>query len=344
MQNPNDNIVLKLYPIIKDQTEGLPENAYWQYIAATATTAPGVDTREISNRIIQSFPWPIGVEIRRLFSGDRREKNKERLEQALKVAEKATQFLALILLAQLWEEGRSKKIKITSDFHQQFMGIDKPSFGIWAGIVRSIYLIFENENIHPFADPFTKNYSSKSFMNQLTRLVESRNNEMHFYKQSDAEEVEEVLTDFLCNISFLVKYKLIAVSEIEVFKTRLSKVRFKHSLRILNSPHEDFSSEDKNFESFFESHAILLFKDYRSPKEYLNLSPFLIDTSVYLKNERVDGIKPGIYVYNGMRNGNFLYYFTNGYEYAAMNTLPLFSELEKEFTDLKIALEYEKPL
>jgi hypothetical protein len=344
MQNPNDHIVLKLYPIIKDQTEGTPDNAYWQYIAATATSGTGVDTREVSNRIIQSFPWPIGVEIRRLFSGDRRERNKERLEQALKVAEKATQFLALILLAQLWEEGKAKKINITADFHRQFTGIDKPSFGIWAGIVRSIYLIFESENIPPFANPFTKNYSAKSFIKQVERLVEIRNSEAHFYKQSDADELEEVLTDFLCNISFLVRYKLIAVSEIEVLKTRLSKVSFKHSLRILNSPHEDFSSEDKSYESFFESHAILLFRDFQSAKEHLNLSPFIIDTSVYLRNERVEGIKPGIYVYNGMRNGNFLYYFTSGYEYAALNTLPLFSELEKEFTDLKIALQYEKPL
>jgi hypothetical protein len=285
------------------------------------------------------------VEIRRFFSGDKKEQNKERLEQALKVAEKATQFIALILLAQLWEEAKAKKITVTPDFSHQFMGLEKPSFGIWAGLVRSIHSIFESQNITPFTEHFSnKCFSNKAFIKQTEKLVQIRNSEAHFYKQSDADEVEEALTEFLCNIAFLVRYKLVAVSEIEVYKSRLTKVSFKHSLRLLNSPHEDFPSEDKNYDSFYESHAVLLFRDLLSPQMHLNLSPFVIDTSSYLRNQRVEGIKQGIYIYNGMRNENFIYYFTNGIEYAVMNALPLFSEIKNEFNDLKTALGYEKSI
>jgi len=334
--NPNDDIVKKLYLAFKDQTEGTPEYKYWEFVGT-------MDTREIANKIIQSFPWPIGVEIRRLFSGDKRELNKERLEQALKVAEKATQFIALILLAQLWEEAKAKKISITPDFNQQFMGLEKPSFGIWAGLVRAIHSIFENQGITPFTAHFSnKCFSNKGFIKQIEKLVKIRNDEAHFQKESSPEEVEEVLREFLCHIAFLVRYKLVTVSEIEVYKTRLSQVSYKHSFRLLNSSHEDFINEDKDYDSFFESHVVLLFKDFASPKPYLNLSPFIIDTSAYLKNQRVEGIRQGVYVYNGMRNESFYYYFTNGNESSLMNALPLFSEIENEFKDLKKALEYEK--
>jgi hypothetical protein len=261
----------------------------------------------------------------------------------LKVAEKATQFIALVLIAQLWEEVKTKNINVTADFNHQFSGLDKPSFGIWAGLIRSVHSIFENEKITPFTEHFTnKCFSNKVFIKQVEKLVQIRNSQAHFYNQSDADEVETALTEFLCNIAFLVRYKLVAVSEIEVYKSRLSKGSFKHSLRLLNSPHEDFSSEDKSYDSFFESHAVLLFRDFQLPQVHLNLSPFVIDTSVYLRNQRVDGIKQGIYIYNGMRSDKFLYYFTNGNEQSIMNGLPRFSDIENEFKDLKKALEYEK--
>jgi len=342
---PNDDIVKKLYPVIKEQTEGLPDQKYWEFVAAMAESGTYMDTREIANKIIQSFPWPIGVEIRRFFSGDKKELNKERLEQALKVGEKTVQFIALILLSQLWEEAKTKKINITPDFNAQFLGLEKPSFGIWAGLIRSIHTIFEKESIIPFTDHFTsKCFSNKNFLKQVDKLVTIRNNAAHNFSQGDTIEVEAALTELLCNVAFLVRFKLVAVSEIEVYKSRLSKGNFRHSLRLLNSPHEDFSSEDKTYDSFFESHAVLLFKDFKAPQLHLNLSPFIIDTSTYLKNQRVEGLKHGIYVYNGMRNENFIYYFTNGYESSPMNGLPLFSEIENEFKDLKKALEYEKPV
>jgi len=339
--NPNDDIVKKLYPVIKEQTEGMPDQKYWEFVAAMAESGNPLDPRQVADKIIQSFPWPIGVELRRLFSGDKRELNKDRRDQALKVAEKATQFIALVLLAQLWEEVKNKKINITPDFKQQFK-LKKPSFGIWAGLVRAIHSIFENQRINPFTDHFSnKCFSNRNFIKQMEKLVEMRNDIAHGKREWPPEEVEESLKEFLCNIAFLVRYKLVAVSEIEVLKSRLSNVMYKHSFRILNSSHEDFISEDKEYDSFFESHIVLLFKDFASPKPYLNLSPFIIDTSAYLKNKRVDGIRQGVYVYNDMVNESFNYYFTNANETSVMNNLPLFNEIENEFRDLIKALEYE---
>jgi hypothetical protein len=344
MQNPNDKIVTRLYKIIKEHTADQPEYAHWLNIPIDSE-GNFIDSRLVPNKIIEAFPWPIGVEMRRLFSGERREQNKERLEQVLKVAEKSTQFLALILIAQLWDEVKSKKVIVSADFNNQFNGFDKPSFGIWAGLIRSIHSIFENQSVTPFTEHIASIYfSNKAFIKQMERLVQIRNDLMHYNEMPDPNEVEEALTDFLCSISFLIKYTLVAVSKIEVRKSRLTKVMYDHSLRILKSQHDDFSMDDKSFESFFESPAVMLFKDFKSGNDHLNLSPLLIDTSTLVKTYKSEGIKQGVYVYNGIRNDNFNYYFTSGHDSATINNLPFFKDLENEFKDLKATLKYEKPL
>ena len=35
-----------------------------------------IDSRVLADQIVKNFPWPIGVELRRLFSGERRELEK----------------------------------------------------------------------------------------------------------------------------------------------------------------------------------------------------------------------------------------------------------------------------
>ena len=59
--NPNDDIVKKLCPIIKEQTEGLPDQKYWEFVAVMAESGNPLDPRQVADKIIQSFPWPIGL-------------------------------------------------------------------------------------------------------------------------------------------------------------------------------------------------------------------------------------------------------------------------------------------
>lgn len=60
------------------------------------------DIRLLKNEIIEGFPYPIGVEFRRLFSPGCDALNQERLSQVLKIVERSVQFLAFALLAQLY--------------------------------------------------------------------------------------------------------------------------------------------------------------------------------------------------------------------------------------------------
>ena len=43
-----------------------------------------VDYRILGDQVIKNFPWPIGVELRRLFSGSMRQLDRMRLDQIFK--------------------------------------------------------------------------------------------------------------------------------------------------------------------------------------------------------------------------------------------------------------------
>jgi len=48
-----------------------------------------LDARRCAAEIVASYPWPIGVELRRLFSAGLEQPNRARLDQILKVVERA---------------------------------------------------------------------------------------------------------------------------------------------------------------------------------------------------------------------------------------------------------------
>ena len=47
-----------------------------------------VDYRVLGDQIIKNYPWPIGVELRRLFSASMRELDRMRLDQIFKTIER----------------------------------------------------------------------------------------------------------------------------------------------------------------------------------------------------------------------------------------------------------------
>jgi len=49
--------------------------------------------------IIKNFPWPVGVELRRLFSGSMRQLDRMRLDQIFKTIERSMQFLSFVMLS-----------------------------------------------------------------------------------------------------------------------------------------------------------------------------------------------------------------------------------------------------
>ena len=79
------------------------------------------DPRLLGDLIIRNFPWPIGVELRRLFSASTRQLDRMRLDQIFKTIERTMQFISFLMICQLWKDIKEKSLTLPD-------GFKKPTF------------------------------------------------------------------------------------------------------------------------------------------------------------------------------------------------------------------------
>jgi len=334
VKSTNDSIIENTFSaILSELGEQSPEKTFFN--SMKSANLP-VDNRMLANFIIQDFPWPIGVELRRLFSGDRIKRDKQRAEQILIVAERTAQFLSFCLLAQYWNEQRQNPFDFSIDFQAQIGGFRRPSFGVYVGIFRAIQNQLRDQGLSSFLDIDKK--SSENILAIYNDLVEKRNDVQHQKGNTSCEDLEKILIELLSELAFLVKYKLVTIKEIKVFSPRFKPVSFKHTISLLNSQHEDFNAVEQNFDFYFDSHSVLLLKGGNFQGSHLNLSPFIIDTGTILEHQQISGIKNGIYMLNEIRSNKNIYTFTNAPEQVSFKDVEGFEEVEAQMNELKAML------
>ena len=301
-----------------------------------------IDFRILGDLIIKNFPWPIGVELRRLFSGSMRQLDRLRLDQIFKTIERTMQFVSFVMICQLWKEKVVNKIKIpeslSKDFSSRFGVL---SLGNYSWLIRMIGNIFQSENIQLFMHEMGDNFD-KTFYAALDFWVPERNEIGHYQINLTQEEIEkrcveyeEKLTLILNRIAFLSKYKLISVKEIKVDKPRNKEAVFHHVIDLLNSSDSDFKATEIDEKIYSESRSVLLMKTIKSIDEYLNLSPLIIDTnSEVLDTKDKFDIKKDIFMYTKFRNDHLFYLGTEVTEKCDLRTLSNYENLVTEFNDL----------
>lgn len=313
-----------------------------RYTIADEEDEEQVDYRILGNQIIKNFPWPIGVELRRLFSAGMRELNRMRLDQIFKTIERTMQFVCFVLLSQLWHDILQKKAilpgNIAAEIKNRMMQL---SMGDFAWMIRVIGKIYQDQSLECFMPEMGEQLNNKLF-GALDFWVPERNEIGHYQinlTQEDIEkrcvEYEEKLTFILLKISFFAKYRLVSVREIRVEKPKYKNARFHHVVDLLNSSDSDFAAKEIDEEEFSESNSVLLMKSIKSIEGYLNLSPLIIDThSEVLDTKDKFGIKKDIFMYTKFREGHLMYLGTEVTEKCDLRALSNYSQLLEEFREL----------
>jgi len=297
------------------------------------------DYRVLADLVIKNYPWPIGVELRRLFSGSMRQLDRMRLDQIFKTIERSMQFLSFVMLSQMVKEKARGHLSIPDNFSREFNNrFLVLSMGNFSWLIRSIGNIFGDQKVEWFMPEMAVSFSSK-FYNALDFWIPERNEIGHYQinlTQEDIEkrcvEYEEKLTFILQSIAFLAKYKLVSVKEIKVTKSKVQEATFHHVIDLLNSSDSDFRAKEFHEHSFTESHSVLLMKTMKSLEEYLNLSPLIIDTSTEILDtkEKFD-IKKDIFMYSKFRNDQLMYLGTEVTEKCDLRSLKNYEVLLMEF-------------
>jgi hypothetical protein len=300
------------------------------------------DYRILADLIIKNFPWPIGVELRRLFSGSMRQLDRMRLDQIFKTIERSMQFLSFVMLAQLAKAREEDRIEIPGSFRNEFKNrFFVLSLGNFSWMIRAIGNLFQEQKKEWFMPEMSECFDNK-FYGALDFWVPERNEIGHYQINLTQEEIEkrcveyeEKLTFILQRISFLAKYKLVSVKEIKVIKSKIKKAAFHHVFDLLNSSDSDFKANEFQESTFTESHSVLLMKSIKSIDEYLNLSPLIIDTSTeVLDTKEKFEIKKDIFMYSKFRDDQLMYLGTEVTEKIDLRSLKNYETLLMEFRQL----------
>jgi hypothetical protein len=297
------------------------------------------DYRILADLIIKNFPWPVGVELRRLFSGSMRALDRLRLDQLFKTIERSMQFLCFVMLSQVTKAKQEGKLIIPESFSAEFKNrFLVLSMGSFTWMIRAMGNLFQDQKIEWFMPEIADCFDNK-FYSALDFWVPERNEIGHYQINLTSEEIEkrcveyeEKLTFILQRISFLARYKLVSVKEIRVFKSKITNASFHHVFNLLNSSDSDFKANEFNDTAYTDSHSVLLMKNIKSLDQYLNLSPLIIDTSSeVLDTKEKFELKKDIFMYSKFRNDQLMYLGTEVTEKIDLRSLKNYDTLLLEF-------------
>lgn len=305
-----------------------------------------VDYRIIGDLVIKNFPWPIGVELRRLFSGSMRQLDKLRLDHIFKTIERSMQFVSFVMVCQLWYDIINKKITLPDPVKSEFANrFPVMTMGNFCWLIRSLATTYSEQKAEWFLPEMNEQFDKKFFA-ALDFWVPERNEIGHYQINLNEREIEmrcveyeEKLTMILERIAFFAKYRLVSVRDIKVIKPRIHEAKFHHVIDLLNSSDSDFKGQEIDEPKFSDSHSVLLMKSIKSFDDYLNLSPLVIDTN----SETIDAkekfdLRKDIFMYTKYRDGHLMYLGTEVTEKCDLRSLSNYEILLEEYRALMMTI------
>ncbi|HPF03834.1 MAG TPA: hypothetical protein PLV06_06395 [Bacteroidales bacterium] len=300
------------------------------------------DPRFLGDLIIRSLPWPIGVELRRLFSASTRQLDRMRLDQIFKTIERSMQFISFVMICQLWRDVKDKNLILPDGFRKEFSDrIPVLSMGNFTWLIRAVGNLMNEKDIPWFMPEMGENFDKK-FYAALDFWVPERNEIGHYQINLNNEEIEkrcveyeEKLSFILEKLSFIAKYKLVSVREIRVIHPKNQSAKFNHLIDVLSSSDSGFRAQELEQTRYTESNSVLLMKSLKTIEEYLNLSPLVIDTNseVIDDKEKFD-IKKDIFMYTKYRGDQLMYVGTEVTEKCDLRSLHNYQNLVDQFRDM----------
>lgn len=301
-----------------------------------------LDPRLLGDLVIRTFPWPIGVELRRLFSASTRLLDRMRLDQIFKTIERSMQFISFVMISQLWKDTKEKNLVLPEGFKKEFAErIAVLSMGNYTWLIRAIGTFMQEKSIPWYMPEMSENFDKK-FYAALDFWVPERNEIGHYQINLTNEEIEkrcveyeEKLAFILERIAFIAKYKLVSVREIKVIHPKNQEAKFNHLIDLLNSSDSGFKAQELEESRFAESSSVLLMKSLKTFDEYLNLSPLVIDTnSEIIDDKEKFDIKKDIFMYTKFRGDQLMYVGTEVTEKCDLRSLHNYQNLVEQFKDM----------
>ena len=287
-----------------------------------------MDKREVLPMIIQNLPWTVGAQLQKLISRSEsmRMPGIDRLQQTINTYVISSQCLLYILASQAWEEGRKNEKDLQLKILEDLLTLDESQLihFDYLATFHQLGKYFQGRGWKPFVTEFEQLFESwdkQDYFYKSYLLLESIRDQLDGNKVDTAaipnlcEEAENSLSIFIGSISFLIKYKMVAIRDISVTSTRYQEVAFHHKMGSLNasdSTYLNLESVSRPFSNYVESGSVLLVDNLENAQidRYLSLSPFFIDNNAFLDKdlEALD-----IYLFSHVASGEYVYKNVNNH-------------------------------
>lgn len=276
-----------------------------KHLAADSNEESSLDIRILAYEIIKSYPWPIAVELRRLFSGSMKEAHFKRVVQLKRAINRILDFFTYLLLCELLDSLHRNDLK-SSLKNICKTCLQELTLANQSALFRETHPLIANNILILFTKELDVLFDD-SFFRELRQWEEIEATTAEMEIDEICSILEQSLIFFVKKAAFLSRYQLINVNSIKVNKLKYRSPQFRHELHLLNNIDTDFAIQEESLEQFSDSNAILLVRKFDEPNGFINLSPFVIDTHTDPMKEGKKKVKRDVFLFKKME-GDKLHY------------------------------------
>ncbi len=293
--------------------------------------------------IIRSFPAPISVHLRSLFSerlGNKADRN--HLTQLLTVYQNTVKLTAIILLSDLWDacSQQANKLERSAAEERQLRSffdlnaLSATTFDYFL-LGDALLTLAARNQLSFFLEPLQV-YQQGWLANTELAAVHDHFQHMQAALEGDIPsqhieayclQSEQKLTQLLSSWHFLVHYKMAVVKNIEVQQIKnLPPTRYRHVMVELANNYNDIGQLDRKqyLDESTDMESVLMYKEQIN--ENLNLSPFVLDENALL---RADNYK--VYLFSHSSQSNLCYHWIENEEDKLEIDEEQFAYIRKQF-------------
>jgi hypothetical protein len=270
------------------------------------------DSRAFMGIIIQNFPWYIGAQIGLLAQPEHRQMDNNRLACLVSTYTYTAQMLYFFLLCNFWDEHKRLKIKAAESVlaelnttRKTFLSVDylRHFLHIYQLLLRgeAQFFIAEIETLaRKLQDETSNTHKAWQFLERTRQQYLSNQQPNDFNKTLVL--TEQALAVLLRDIAFMVNYEMVTVRDISIDKSRTAQETFELDLGRLHAADTiglDMEKDAANRKkaTYTHSNAVILIRKNSNFREFLDLSPFVIDKNTHLSRYASKFQIPDLYVY-----------------------------------------------
>jgi hypothetical protein len=278
--------------------------------------------------VFQNYGWLVETFLSKMSTVPGQEKTLRRLSFMVEAYQASIRYLCYVQMAQILQMENKPKAGIISDFIQmeakQYLGFDYTSLLLIAtdALAPNGYMKEMPKFTNELKDTGSALYGTALFLDSKRR--ELRENKI---PEDDTlpgllDEYLTALVYWLRKVSFIAKYRLVSIKDINLSYSLGTPVNFVHLFGELHGIYSDGDSTDEDYNkksiegSYTFNKSILLFKgtdvcsamdNIQNQSSFLSLSPFVIDQSVFAGKATQT---PEIYYYTGYEKSKRQYNYS----------------------------------